>query len=196
MCKKGPSLVLNCWQSGHVHPQYLYSFSFFKLSVGVDTWWVTWKLCLQKKKWRQRPQHQGTLEKCFHKPIWRFLCFRMPTFPPQPSQKKICFFFLLSFLFIFLKFPLYYGQIEYVHWILWMEMDLQSSAPALWKRKKTLAASLFTYWIQMKNSASFGQKCSKNVIKHFSAGNHLRFNAEPLKRNAGTLIEEHLLVSI
>lgn len=195
MCKVVWCLVLNCWRSSHVHPQYLYSFSFFKLSVGVDTWWVTWKLCLQKKKWRQRPQHQGTLEKCFHKPIWRFLCFSKPTFPPQPSQKND-FFFLLSFFFFKIS------TLLWPNWICALNL-VNGNVPSVFctsplEKKITRARSVFTYWMQMKNSAWFSHKCSKNVIKHFSAGDHLSFNAEPLTSKAGTLtgIEEHLLVFI
>lgn len=71
----------------------------------------------------------------------------------------------------FLRFPLYYAHIEYVHWILRMEIYLQSPAPVLWKRKQ-IQPSLcllteYKWREKKKKSSGFGHECSQNEIRHF-----------------------------
>lgn len=51
------------------------------------------------------------------------------------------------------------------------------------EKKIMLPGSFFTYWIQMKTSAWFRHECSRNLIKQFSAANHLRFNGKKKKKN-------------
>lgn len=114
-------------------------------------WWVAMcltKLCVQKKKSRETEMHSNHH---IHKLYWIFSALGRQLLRLWLLHHKVKNIFFPPLLpcifFFFFRFPLYYAHIQYVHWVLRMEIYLQSPAPVLWKRKQI--QSLFTDWIQM-----------------------------------------------